>query len=144
MDSAYRARNDAARASLLALVNRLTKEDLARSVGGGWTVKATLLHLAFWDRLATAALDRWTRDGFTPSADDDGALINIAALDDWLAAAREYSLSEPMRAAEAADRAAGSVSEALHARLVAGGESWACERGVHRLEHIEQIKRVVL
>ena len=57
MESSHLSRNQAALQRLAELAARLTEEDLARSLGGGWTIKAALAHLAFWDRYASALLD---------------------------------------------------------------------------------------
>jgi hypothetical protein len=143
MDLTHRGRNDAARARLAALVERLRPEDLDRPLGGGWTVKAALAHLAFWDRFDAATVQQWQREGYSKSGDDD-TFINIAALDDWLAAPAEYVLCEVLRAAEAADRIAAGIDDALRAAITAGGETWAFERGAHRVEHIEQIERALM
>jgi hypothetical protein len=140
MDSALHARNDAARARLAARLQRLTPQDLDRPIGGGWTVKAALLHLAFWDRFAATVAEQWQRTGYVPPGDDD-AYINIAALNDWLAASPDYARREALRAAELADCAADGIGEALRSQIVAGGDIWVFERGIHRVEHIEQIER---
>lgn len=140
MDSAYSARNDAARTRLAALVARLTSEELDSPLGDGWTVKAALLHLAFWDRFAAAVVEQWQCTGVVPTGGDD-PYINLAALDDWLAAAPDYALHEVMRAAELSDRTAAAVGDALRAAITAGGETWVCERSIHRAEHIDQIER---
>src|SRR4051794_19219710 len=68
MDTSHLARNQAAMQRLTDLVGRLTDDDLARSLGGGWTIKAALAHLAFWDRYAVALLDDWSAHGFQPVA----------------------------------------------------------------------------
>lgn len=140
MDLAYRLHNDAALARLRALAARLTPEDLDRPLGDGWTVKAALMHLGFWDRLAAAFVRQWQREGFIPSG-DDAACINVAGLNDWLAASSEYALHEVLRTAEAANSAAASIDDALRAAIIEGGEGWVCERHVHRNEHIDQIER---
>ncbi len=143
MDASYRSRNAAARARLAALVTGLSEAGLDRPLGGGWTVKAALAHLAFWDRFAAATIERWQHEGFAPTGDDDGALINAAALDGWLALPPAYVLRAILTAAEQADRAAASIDARLLAEIVAAGEMWAIERGVHRSEHIEQIERAL-
>jgi len=51
MDRGYIERNEASRARLRALLDRLTDEDLRRKVGD-WTVAMSLAHLAFWDRFS--------------------------------------------------------------------------------------------
>jgi len=142
MDSTYRARNDAARTRLATLIARLSPQDLDHPLGDGWTVKAALLHLAFWDRYAAAVAQQWQRTGIVATGVED-AYINLAALDDWLAATPEYALREVVRAAALADRTAAAVGDALHADLDAHGETWVCERSVHRAEHLEQIERLL-
>lgn len=139
MDATYSTRNDAARSRLQALVERLTPADLDRPLGDGWTVKAALMHLAFWDRLAAAAVEQWQRTGVAPWG-EDAPYINVAGLNDWLAAAPAYALREVLSAAELADRAAADIGEALRAEILARGESWVCERGIHRAEHVEQVE----
>jgi hypothetical protein len=49
MDRGYIERNEASRARLRALLDRLTDDDLRQRVGE-WTVAMSLAHLAFWDR----------------------------------------------------------------------------------------------
>lgn len=139
----YRHRNGAATDSLRRLLQRLTDADLDRPLGEGWTVKAALLRMAFWDRFAGAALQRWQHGGFTPSGEGDGAFINEAGLPGWLAVSPEHARAAVITAAEATDRAAGSVSDSLCAAIEAGGEIWALNRQLHRAEHIEQIERAL-
>jgi hypothetical protein len=140
MDATYREPNDATLTRLRTLVKQFTPEDLDRPVGDGLTLKVALLHLAWWDRFAAAVAQEWQIKGYIASGHDD-AYINQAALNDWLAASPEYALSEVVRAAEVSDHAAAGIGDALRADIVAGGEGWVCERGVHRTEHIEQIEQ---
>lgn len=142
MEPDFRRRNDASLARLRELVGRLTPADLDRPLGEGWTVKAALAHLAFWDRYAAAAVQRWQRAGYAWSGPED-PFVNLAGPSDWLAAPPDYVLREVLRAAEAADAAAAGVGETLLAAIVAGGEAWACERCVHHLEHVDQIGRAL-
>ncbi len=139
----YCAANAAATDRLRELVQRLTDADLDRPLGGGWTVKATLAHLAYWDRFAGAALQQWQRSGCTPSGEGDGAFINRAGLADWLAVPSQYVRSSVIEAAQATDRAAALISDSLHAAIEAGGEAWALNRHLQRSEHMEQIERAL-
>jgi hypothetical protein len=52
MSNAYTRENTAEREHLIALANRLTDEQLSRTVEAGWTVAGILAHLAFWDQRA--------------------------------------------------------------------------------------------
>ena len=65
---------------LRALVGRLSDGDLERSVGHGWTVAATLLHLAFWDFRAAVLIERFERQGVTPSPADVDVLNDAVHL----------------------------------------------------------------
>ncbi len=143
MVDGYRGANAAATDRLRELVVRLSGADLDRPLGEGWTVKAALLHMAFWDRFAGAALDRWSHSGFTPSGEGGGASITVAGLPDWLAAPEEYARSAAIAAAHAMDQIAASLSDALCAAIEVAGESWSLNRNVHRNGHIEQIVQVL-
>src|SRR3990172_8221055 len=52
MEYPFVAENAEERTRLRVLVGRLNDHDFAVHVGGGWTIAATLAHLAFWDQLA--------------------------------------------------------------------------------------------
>src|SRR5262245_55316987 len=85
MDRGYIERNDASRARLRALLERLTDEDLGRKVGD-WTVGMSLAHLAFWDRFGQL---RWIetvasgRDLPVQVGSPLTDLINDTSLDLW-------------------------------------------------------------
>ncbi len=76
-DAATLSDNAMVTTRLEALVARLSDADLARDLGGGWTVAVALSHLAFWDRRIAYMLDRWTRDG-TPHEELDDDVVNNA------------------------------------------------------------------
>jgi hypothetical protein len=139
MDGSYRQRNDATREQLAALVRRLRPGDLDLALDEGWTVRAALMHLAFWDRFAAVHVEEWQRTGFQPAL-DDANLINLAALNDWLAAPTNYVVREVVAAAGSADRCAAAVDDTSREAIAAGDELSWCERSVHRAEHIEQIE----
>ena len=58
-DRTYVTENAAELRRLRALVDRLSDADLARPTPGGWTVAASLAHVAFWDQRVLFWLDRW-------------------------------------------------------------------------------------
>ena len=58
VDRSYIAENAAEFRRLRALVERLSDADLARPTPGGWTVSASLAHVAFWDQRILFWLDR--------------------------------------------------------------------------------------
>src|SRR5262249_28405316 len=104
MDAGYLQGNQAALARVAQLVEQLSEADLQVSLGEGWTVKAALAHLAFWDRFAAGLFHGWVADGFQPVAASADP-INAAALADWLALPADHVRREVVAAAEAANRA---------------------------------------
>lgn len=134
----YLKRNRAVTRQLAELVERLSAVDLAQPLGDGWTVKAALAHLAFWDRLALAMLDGWLAGGFEPVTFSPRH-VNAAALSDWLELPAEYARREVIAAAEALDRRLEAVTPELAEAIVAGGRGRVLDRTVHRLEHVDQI-----
>src|SRR6266496_2205927 len=94
-ERSYVAQNNAQRARLRALVERLTDADLARPLEAGWTIAAVLAHLAFWDQRIVVLLDRWERRGAAeaPRVFDEADV-------DWINdAAKALCLALPPRAA---------------------------------------------
>jgi hypothetical protein len=138
MDTSYIGRNQDAAGRLAELVARLSTSDLLTSLGGGWTVKAALAHLAFWDRYAAALVDSWATDGFQPvSASADH--INAAALPGWLELPEDYVRREVVAAAEAVDQRVAALSPELAQTIANGGRARMLDRSRHRQEHVDQI-----
>ena len=133
-------RNAEATDRLRALVERLDKADLQRSLGGGWTVAFALSHLAFWDARQHFALQVYAcGDGF-PSEDK--------AVNDTLEALASIIRPdtvgpEAVRAAELVDATLAGLSAAQRDALVADGLGFAVERWRHRDDHIAQIEAVL-
>lgn len=144
MDSSYREHNDATRAQLRAFVRGLPPADLDRSLGDDWTVKAALVHMAFWDRLAASLLEEWERTGVKPALEHgEDVHLNRVCLRDWLAVPAAYALREVLEAATFVDQRAARLSERFRAALFAANESWAYRRHRHRTEHLLQMTRAV-
>ncbi len=143
---------------LRCMVEALSDEDLRRPVGGGWTVSATLAHLAFWDQQIERWLGEWERRGFRTTVeleDWDRSLdgeywygLNDELLPEW-------SSAEPRKKALAAIAAANSLDrkiESLDLELVGAilGSvlfktriPWVLRRGGHRNEHLDQIEQAL-
>jgi hypothetical protein len=144
MSLSYREHNDAATAQLRGLAETLTLTDLDRPLGGGWTVKAALAHMAFWDRLAASLLEEWQQAGAGPALIYGEDLhLNRVCLRDWLALPAEHVLREVVEAATLVDQCAARVGETLQASILAAGEGWACLRYRHRHEHLAQMGQTV-
>jgi len=138
----FAAENDASRAALRRLLDELAFEDYGREVDGAWTVGATLAHLAYWDRYAVSLIEAWQRAG---KVDVDSGFnsehVNAAGIGDWSVLPPAYIAREVLRAAEAADALAASVSDELARAVDEAGRPRVLRRHVHRLEHIEQIRK---
>jgi hypothetical protein len=139
----YLARNDATRAELSDLIARLTPDDLGRSLGDGWTVKAALAHLAYWDRYAASLRRAWAVSGFRADVGFVSDHVNDAGLADWLAVTADAALAEALRAAHEADALAANTPEPLRRAAIDGGMPRALDRSIHRAEHLEQITRAL-
>lgn len=144
MDRSYIAQNDAERARLRALVERLTDEDLSRPMSDGWTVAATLSHLAFWDARAVSLLNRW-EGGIAPSAADHEPgnvdSFNEAAMALGLALAPRAAAQLALEQAEEADRRVAAMSDDLIEQYIAAGQPFYLARANHRKLHLDDIER---
>jgi hypothetical protein len=134
--------NDRERERLRALVERLTDEQLRRSVNEHWTVAAVLGHVAFWDArvlFLAGKLDRG--EPFTPYDVEphDVSWINDSARPLIHAIAPREAARLALRLAEETDRrVAGLAPERL----------WPMDpqslinplRAAHRGEHLDEIE----
>lgn len=138
-DAAILENNAAVTSQLEALVARLSEDDMARDLGGGWTVSVALAHLAFWDRRIAYMLDRWMRDG-TPHEELDDDVVNNA-LEAVLQAVEPHAAARlAVEAAKVADDAIARAPDAIADQLVAESHAYLLRRTGHRGEHIEQIE----
>src|SRR5262249_37472869 len=135
------ARNDAERARLRALVDRLGDDELRRPIGHDWTVAAALAHLAHWDRRGVAVIEDWERDGTQPAAVDADA-INDAELPHWLAMPPREAAREAVAAAEAIDRKVAALAPAL-AEAILAVRARTLDRSMHRRGHLAEIERAL-
>ncbi len=127
---------------LKALVARLSDDELARPLTDGWTVAATLAHVAFWDRRAAYLVARWQRENLEPSESDavlDVDSINDAAKPQWLALAPRAAANEAIAAGEAANRALDEASPRL-IEQIARAHPINLARAEHRREHLDEIE----
>ena len=144
VDRSYIAENAAELRRLRALVERLSDADLARPTPGGWTVAASLAHVAFWDQRILFWLDRWEQ-GEPPRSLVGGDV-------DWVNDAKKpLCLALPPRVAA---RLAVEIAEQVDRRLAAladdrivankeAGEPLFLSRAHHRKTHHDEIERVL-
>jgi len=144
VDPAILQRNEASRLRLVALSEQLTSADLARELPGGWTVSATLAHLAFWDALDVALLERW-RAGQVPPLEPgwSAGALNDAASPAWLLVPPHDATGLALDAAPAVDAAVATLEDSIVAALLARDEAWMVRRYLHRREHVAQIERAL-
>lgn len=140
----YATRNAADRERLRALVTRLSEAELQRPLAAGWTVAATLAHLAFWDRFVLERWEQYDREGaFLDLPDRLVDLVNAAMLPQWLALAPRRAAELALTEAEAGDRRiAGLAPEAVQAAL-ATNRLAMLDRSRHRRAHLDELERAL-
>jgi hypothetical protein len=144
-DRSHVARNDTERARLEALVARCSDADLERLLPGGWTVAATLAHLAFWDERIQLLFDRWQREGTPPPPEDEASVdwINDSAKPMFLALPPRRAATLAVEIARATDRVVERLSDEMLARNSALAQPLNVVRATHRREHLDEIEAVL-
>jgi hypothetical protein len=144
MDRSYVAENDAERARLKAVVDRLTDADLARLMSEEWTIGAGLLHLAFWDGLSLSKFEEWERTGEdqSPPMRDLVLAINQVMLPWWRTIAPAQIRHAVVVAAEAVDHKAETLPVPIIEAILAVRPR-SLTRAVHRRQHLDQIERAL-
>jgi hypothetical protein len=137
----HNARNRAARERLDALIARVGERDVV--LDDGWTAAALLAHLAFWDRLAVARLEKHLREGEPPIFATDAVtdLTNAAGMWQWKATPLGVAGTQAREAAAAIDRLIETLPSDKLEGLKALGRSFLIDRSAHRKEHLDQIER---
>jgi len=140
-------RNASSRAALITLVRSLSGADLNTDLGGGWTVKVALTHLAFWDFRQHASLSQHLSTGAplgdgTPPALEDSDDVNNVAIDRLAPHLNPAAIADlVIEAAEAVDAQLERTDPDLLDKLSGAPQPSIIRRGLHREEHIAQINR---
>ena len=144
VDRSYIAENEAELHRLRTLVERLSDADLVRPTPGGWTVAASLAHVAFWDQRILFWLDRWER-GEKPRGlvEADGDWINDAGKPLCLALPPRVAARLAVDIAEQVDRRLAALTEERIASNAAAGEPLSLTRAHHRKTHLDEIERIL-
>jgi hypothetical protein len=134
--------NSAQSDRLAQLAGRLSESDLLREVNAGWTIAATLGHVAFWDRWAQCLIHRW-RSGQLPPPSlprwyDDA--VNETLLPQWRALPPTAAAALAVQAAQAVDHELFRLESPVLAAIAAAGESNLLSRHRHRRKHLDQIE----
>jgi hypothetical protein len=144
MDPEVIARIEASRERMRRLVEGMSDADLARPLndGSGWTIAATLAHIALWDRRALVLLRRWEREGIGPAAEDFDA-INDALVPQWLALPPRAAADLALAAAEEVDPVVATLTAAQLEAIAAAGGPIRPDRSAHRAAHLDAIERAL-
>jgi len=144
VDRSYITENLKELRRLRGLVERLSDADLARPTPGGWTVAASLAHVAFWDQRILFWLDRW-ESGEAPRHlhEADGDWINDAGKPLCLALLPRAAARLTLEIAEELDRRLASLPDERVAQNKAAGEPLFLTRASHRKTHLDEIERVL-
>ena len=134
--------NDASRERLVALVERLTDDDLALELGAGWTVGAVLAHLAFWDLRALSLLARWSHSGVGPSPVDADA-VNDAGLPLLRRLPPADVREAVLGSAAAIDAAVAGLPPSLVVDIQERATQLHLGRAIHRNVHLDEIEALV-
>lgn len=145
LDRAYVEQNTRERERLLALVTRLSDDELRSPVNERWTVAGVLGHIAFWDARVLVLADKLQRGvPFSPSDNEpeDVDWINDAARPLIHAIAPREAAQLTLRLAEETDQCVASL---------APGRMWPNDadsplnplRATHRAEHLDEIEAVL-
>jgi uncharacterized damage-inducible protein DinB len=147
-DRSYIDDNTAEREKLAAFVATLSDEDMARTIDGGWTVAATLAHLAVLDRLWLQKFEEWDRNGkvVVPGvgATVDGTFIHMnVGLTPWFESmSPSEARIEVVAAMEAIDKRLETVSDTVVDQILAERPR-TIRRAVHRREHRADIEKAL-
>ena len=128
---------------LRALGQRLSDDELARTIDAPWTAAGLFAHIAFWDRFV---LERWkltAEQGERTPVAVDGAFmerINDASLDQWMAIPPRLAIEHCLAAAADVDAYTEGLDDDVRAALVAEGRHRLLDRSVHRDDHLETLE----
>jgi hypothetical protein len=137
------ARNRATRERLAGVIARLGDRDA--KVDQDWTAAALLAHLAFWDRLAAARIEKYLRDGEAPPPASAAILdyTNGGGMRQWQETPVRVAAAQAKDAAAAFDRLVESLPSDKFAYLKGLGRPFLIDRSEHRKEHLDQIERAL-
>jgi Mycothiol maleylpyruvate isomerase N-terminal domain len=129
---------------LQALVTSLSADFLNRRLGNGWTVAATLGHLAFWDHWVEARWNHFERTcSFHNLPDDITDLANEAAMAGWHALPPRETVRLCLDAAISVTHRIERLSPEHIAAAVETGRLALVNRTLHWYPHMDEIERAV-
>ena len=139
MDKPFVVENARERARLAALVERLTDKELRLPLKAGWTIAASLAHLAFWDQWSLVRLRRWKLSGVAASPVDLDT-VNDTFLPFSLALEPRVAATMAVSTAEEVDRELEEISDELIRAIERLGDRFRLYRAIHRKLHLDEIE----
>lgn len=127
---------------LITLTKQLTTEQLQRPLSAGWTVSGVLAHLAFWDLRGLTLINKWQRDGITPSPIDID-IVNEAMRELCVAIAPFAAIQLVIDSARAIDDAIDQLDDVILHDVAARGTTVHLNRAAHRQQHLGQIEQAL-
>ena len=123
-------------------ITSLSADSLHRVLGNGWTVAATLAHVAFWDHWVEARWTHFSRTGsFHDLPDDITDLVNEAAIAEWHALPPPEAVRLCLDAAISVTRRIECLSSQQIAAAVETGRLAMVDRTLHWYPHVDEIDR---
>ncbi|MGA9695545.1 MAG: maleylpyruvate isomerase N-terminal domain-containing protein, partial [Dehalococcoidales bacterium] len=107
MEQNYITANKKERERLRKMVQGMTDEELKLVIyKEGWTVAVALAHLAFWDRRRVVLMQKWQKQGVSPSSTSDELvdIINDSLLPFFLELPPRQAAEMAVSIAEQVDR----------------------------------------
>jgi hypothetical protein len=143
MTNDHNKRNRASRDRLAAVIAELG--DRSIPLAGGWTAAALLAHLAFWDGLGAARLEKYLRDRKPMEFGSDALteFINAAGLAQWTAAPLRAAATLATDAAIKVDRLIEGLPKDAFDAVRALHVPRVLDRSLHRKEHLDEIERAL-
>jgi hypothetical protein len=139
-------KNDAARAELRALENRLDVNCYCYVVGSSWTIASSVCHLAFWDQRALFLLMQYQKSGKvetsrldSESVDSINQAMNLIALQ----VPGPAAMTLAPESAAAVDAFVEEIKEELAEKIREAGFERFLRRSLHRREHLQKIHVVL-
>jgi hypothetical protein len=139
MERPFIAENTKERKRLIALVERLTDEELSLPLGDDWTIAVALAHLSFWDQRSLFLMRKWKNSGIVEPSPIDIDLTNDSLLSLWLAIPPRGAANLAVSAAEEIDRELEQAPSDLISKIERLGEKFRLYRSIHRKLHVDQI-----
>jgi hypothetical protein len=131
--------NRASRIELTRLVNGLSIDQLYHEMPAGWNVLAVLAHLAFWDQRAITLINKWQKDGISPSLNDTD-VINESTRTFFRELDPERGKTLVLTTAQETDDLINSLPDDFLNEIKEKGTTVHLNRAEHRKMHIAEIK----